>query len=143
MLDESGHAWLPRSRGRERPSRKETLVMADTPTTSNNTVEDIQDTSINVEQVYDKLRECYDPEIPVNVVDLGLIYALKIAGSSVSVTMTLTAIGCPVGPEVMAEVEGRVREAEGVENCDVTLTFDPPWSPDRMSEDARWELGMA
>jgi metal-sulfur cluster biosynthetic enzyme len=117
--------------------------MADTPTIGNNTVEDIQDTSINVEQVYDKLRECYDPEIPVNVVDLGLIYGLKIAGGSVSVTMTLTAIGCPVGPEVMAEVEGRVREVEGVENCDVTLTFDPPWSPDRMSEDARWELGMA
>jgi metal-sulfur cluster biosynthetic enzyme len=72
-----------------------------------------------------------------------LIYALAITGGAVSVTMTLTAIGCPVGPEVMAEVEERVREVEGVESCDVALTFDPPWSPDRMTEDARWELGMA
>ncbi len=117
--------------------------MADASTSGNNTAEEIHDTTINVEHVYDKLRECYDPEIPVNVVDLGLIYGLKIVGGAVSVTMTLTAIGCPVGPEVMAEVEGRVREVEGVEQCDVTLTFDPPWTPERMTEDARWELGMA
>jgi metal-sulfur cluster biosynthetic enzyme len=116
--------------------------MAETGQAPNHTAEDIQDTTIDKEAVYDKLRECYDPEIPVNVVDLGLIYALKIVGGTVSIIMTLTAIGCPVGPEVMAEVEGRVREVEGVEHCDVTLTFDPPWTTDRMSEDARWELGM-
>jgi metal-sulfur cluster biosynthetic enzyme len=56
--------------------------------------------------------------------------------------MSLTAIGCPVAGEVMAEVEGWVREVEGVEQCNVTLTFDPPWTPDRMSEDAKWELGI-
>ncbi len=117
--------------------------MAELDQAPNFTAEDIQDTTIDKEAVYDKLRECYDPEIPVNIVDLGLIYALKIVGGKVSIIMTLTAIGCPVGPEVMAEVEQRAREVEGVEDCDVTLTFDPPWTTARMSEDARWELGMA
>lgn len=106
------------------------------------TEEIIRDTSIDPEEVYAALRECYDPEIPVNVVDLGLIYTLKIEGSAVDITMTLTAIGCPVGPEVMAEVESKVCEVPGVEKCDVTLTFEPPWTPDKMTEDARWELGI-
>lgn len=117
--------------------------MAETEQVNNGVAEDIRDTTVDKEAVYEKLRECYDPEIPVNIVDLGLIYVLKIIGGAVSITMTLTAIGCPVGPEVMAEVEGRVREVPGVEECDVTLTFDPPWTTDRMTEDARWELGMA
>jgi len=107
------------------------------------TEEIIGDTSIDTEEVYAALRECYDPEIPVNVVDLGLIYTLKIEGSAVDITMTLTAIGCPVGPEVMADVESKVIEVPGVEKCDVTLTFEPPWTPDKMTEDARWELGLS
>jgi len=106
------------------------------------TEEIIGDTSIDTEEVYAALRECYDPEIPVNVVDLGLIYTLKIEGSAVDITMTLTAIGCPVGPEVMADVESKVLDVPGVEKCDVTLTFEPPWTPDKMTEDARWELGI-
>lgn len=100
------------------------------------------ETPINIEDIYSALRDCYDPEIPVNIVDLGLVYDLSIKGPAVSVTMTLTSIGCPVGPEVMAEVEGRVKDVAGVDSCDVTLTFDPPWSPDKMTEDARWELGI-
>lgn len=99
--------------------------------------------TINEEDLYMALRECYDPEIPVNIVDLGLIYGLDIQGGSVNVTMTLTAIGCPVGGDVMAEVEMRLRQVPGVEHAHVELTFDPPWTPDRMSEDAKWELGMA
>jgi metal-sulfur cluster biosynthetic enzyme len=106
------------------------------------TEEIIGDTSIDTEEVYAALRECYDPEIPVNIVDLGLIYALKIEGATVDITMTLTAIGCPVGPEVMSDVESKVLEVPGVEKCDVTLTFEPPWTPDKMTEDARWELGI-
>lgn len=105
-------------------------------------VEVVGETPIAIDDVFNALRECYDPEIPVNVVDLGLIYNLKIEGTAVDVLMTLTAIGCPVGPEVMAEVEGRVKEVAGVENVNVTLTYDPPWSPERMTEDARWELGI-
>jgi metal-sulfur cluster biosynthetic enzyme len=115
--------------------------MADvTPPT--NTAVEVRDSAINLEAVYDKLRECYDPEIPVNIMDLGLIYALKIQGPSVDIIMSLTAVGCPVAGDVMAEVEERVREVEGVEQVHVTLTFDPPWTPERMTEDARWELGL-
>jgi FeS assembly SUF system protein len=102
----------------------------------------VGETAIAPQAVFAALRECYDPEIPVNIVDLGLIYHLRIEGPRVDVTMSLTAIGCPVAGEVMAEVEGRVREVEGVEQCNVTLTFDPPWTPERMSEDAKWELGI-
>ena len=63
--------------------------------------------------------------------------------NSVSVTMTLTAIGCPVAGEVMADVESRVMSVPNVEKCNVTLTFDPPWTTDRMTEDAKWELGIS
>lgn len=99
---------------------------------------------INEAEVMDALRECYDPEIPVNIVDLGLVYNVELNDEegSVGITMTLTAIGCPMAGEVMEEVEMRVKQVENVNNCKVDLTFDPPWSPDRMTEDAKWELGM-
>ncbi len=99
---------------------------------------------INEAEVMDALRECYDPEIPVNIVDLGLIYNVDINNETgmVNVTMTLTALGCPMAGEVISEVEMRVGEVENVQACKVEMTFDPPWSPDRMTEDAKWELGM-
>lgn len=92
----------------------------------------------------DALRECYDPEIPVNVVDLGLIYNVDIVEETgdVNVKMTLTAMGCPMAGEVIDDVTMRVEQVENVKACKVEMTFDPPWSPDRMTEDARWELGM-
>ncbi len=105
-------------------------------------IERVGDSPIDGEAVLEALRQCYDPEIPVNVVDLGLIYGLRIEGDTVNVTMTLTAIGCPVAPEVMAEVQGRIKETPGVETCEVDLTFEPMWTPERMTEDARWELGI-
>lgn len=99
---------------------------------------------INEAEVLDALRECYDPEIPVNVVDLGLIYNVDIHGETgmVDVKMTLTSMGCPMAGEVISEVEMRVGQVENVRACKVEMTFDPPWSPDKMTEDARWELGM-
>ena len=99
---------------------------------------------INEAEVMDALRECYDPEIPVNIVDLGLVYNVDINNETgmVDVTMTLTALGCPMAGEVISEVEMRVGEVENVQACKVEMTFDPPWSPDKMTEDARWELGM-
>ena len=100
-------------------------------------------TAINEELVYEALRDCYDPEIPVNVVDLGLIYALEIDEDHVHVVMSLTSIGCPVAGEVMADVEEHVKSVPGVKTAHVELSFDPPWTPDRMSEDAKWELGIA
>ena len=99
---------------------------------------------INEAEIMDALHECYDPEIPVNVVDLGLIYNVAVNNETghVNVTMTLTALGCPMAGEVIDEVETRVKEVENVTSCKVEMTFDPPWSPDMMTEDARWELGM-
>jgi len=99
---------------------------------------------INEAEVMDALRECYDPEIPVNIVDLGLIYNVDIDNEEgiVHVLMTLTALGCPMAGEVIDEVQMRVTEVENVKSCKVDMTFDPPWSPDRMTEDAKWELGM-
>jgi FeS assembly SUF system protein len=100
--------------------------------------------TINEAEVMDALHECYDPEIPVNIVDLGLVYGVKIdeEKSHVEIMMTLTAMGCPMAGDVISEVEMRVGEVENVQSCKVELTFDPPWSPDRMTEDAKWELGM-
>ena len=99
---------------------------------------------INKEEVMDALRECYDPEIPVNIVDLGLVYGVETNAETghVQVMMTLTAMGCPMAGDVLAEVEMRVGEVENVKSCKAELTFDPPWSSDRMTEDAKWELGM-
>ena len=99
---------------------------------------------INKAEVMDALQECYDPEIPVNIVDLGLIYNVDINDElgQVDVKMTLTALGCPMAGEVVDEVTMRVQQVENVKVCKVEMTFDPPWSPDRMTEDAKWELGM-
>ena len=93
--------------------------------------------------IYEALHDVYDPEIPVNIVDLGLVYDLVITGDAVDITMTLTAIGCPVAGEVMADVQAHVLTVPGVKACRVELSFDPPWTPDLMSEDAKWELGIA
>lgn len=113
--------------------------------TSVQSVEQVEisgESGIDAEALLDALRQVYDPEIPVNIVDLGLVYGVKVEGSKVNVTMTLTAIGCPVAGEVMADVQERAKEAPGVEACEVDLTFEPMWTPERMTEDARWELGM-
>ena len=99
---------------------------------------------INEAEVLDALRECYDPEIPVNIVDLGLIYNVDIHDETglVDVKMTLTSMGCPMAGDVISEIEMRVGQVENVRACKVEMTFDPPWSPDKMTEDAKWELGM-
>ena len=97
---------------------------------------------VTEEQVIDVLRECFDPEIPVNIVDLGLIYEVDIRPARVDVKMTLTAIGCPMAGEVMTDVRDHLLTLPGVEDAGVELVYDPPWTPERMSEDARWELGL-
>src|SRR5258706_6789911 len=98
---------------------------------------------INESEVMDALRECYDPEIPVNIVDLGLVYNVDINNETghVDITMTLTGMGCPMAGEVIDEVEMRVGEIENVKSSKVNMTFDPPWHPDLMTDDAKCELG--
>ncbi|MEM4280881.1 MAG: iron-sulfur cluster assembly protein [Candidatus Caldarchaeum sp.] len=99
---------------------------------------------LSVEQVMEALKNCYDPEIPVNIVDLGLVYDVKIVDDkTVYVKMTLTAPGCPVGAFVAEQVREAVMTlVEGVEKVDVEIVFDPPWTPDRMSEEAKAILGF-
>ena len=98
--------------------------------------------TLTEDQVIDVLRECFDPEIPVNIVDLGLIYGIQIQLPRVEVKMTLTAIGCPLAGEVMSDVREHLLTLPGVDDAGVDLVYDPPWTPDRMSEEARWELGL-
>ncbi len=93
--------------------------------------------------VVDALRTVYDPEIPVNIHELGLIYGVDIDPSgAVTVRMTLTAPGCPAAGELPIEVEERVRAVPGVTGVKVEIVFDPPWNPSRMSEAAKLQLGL-
>lgn len=94
-------------------------------------------------QIIDKLKTVYDPEIPVNIYDLGLIYNISIDEQSVAhITMTLTAPNCPVAETLPVEVEETVMTIEGIEGCKVEITFDPPWTKDLMSEEAMLDLGF-
>lgn len=98
------------------------------------------------QKVWEQLKNCYDPEIPVNIVDLGLIYSLEVSdengGKSVLVKMTLTAPGCGMGPAIAADARQRIHTVPGVVSADVELVWDPPWSPDRISPEGRERLGM-
>lgn len=88
------------------------------------------------------LKEIYDPEIPVNIYDLGLIYGVEINGGHALVTMTLTTPHCPVAESMPGEVELRVGAVPGIGDAEVNLVWDPPWGPDKMTDEARLELGM-
>lgn len=96
------------------------------------------------EKIDEVLRTIHDPEIPVNIYDLGLVYDIMIqdGGKKLKVTMTLTAPACPAAGSIIGEVEQKLRELEGVEDVHVHLTFDPPWTKDMMSEEAKLELGF-
>lgn len=99
-------------------------------------------------KVWEQLKNCYDPEIPVNIVDLGLIYSLEAfddeeaGGKRISVKMTLTAPGCGMGPSIAADAERRMMTVPGVSSARVEVVWDPPWSPDRISAEGRERLGM-
>jgi metal-sulfur cluster biosynthetic enzyme len=99
--------------------------------------------TITKDQVLEKLKDVFDPEIPVNVVDLGLIYGVEISdGNDVYVQMTLTAPGCGMGPYIAQQAEWAVAELEGLEDVTVEMVFDPPWTPDLLSEDGKALLGI-
>ena len=95
------------------------------------------------ERVEDALRQVYDPEIPVNIFELGLIYGIDVSEEgAVQIRMTLTAPSCPAAGAMPGEVESRVAAVEGVKDVTVELVWDPPWDQSRMSEAARLELGL-
>jgi FeS assembly SUF system protein len=95
------------------------------------------------EQIIAALREVFDPEIPVNVYDLGLVYAIEIDDENqVNVEMTLTAPGCGMGPVIATQAEWRIAEVEGVADVHVEMVFDPPWTPDLVTPDGKKLLGI-
>ena len=95
------------------------------------------------EAVIEALKDIYDPEIPVNIYDLGLIYGVDVTSEAdVTITMTLTTPHCPVAETMPGEIEMRVMSLPGVRDAEVVVTWDPPWDPAKMSDEARLELGM-
>ena len=94
------------------------------------------------DEVIEALRQVEDPELGMDIVDLGLLYDVEVAGSTVKVTHSLTSMGCPVGPLIQEDIDRVTRGLPGVEDVDVELTWDPPWSPDKMSDDAKFILGF-
>lgn len=126
--DALGQAPAPSAAPAEKPAPPENVVVTE-------------------EKVMEQLRTCYDPEIPVNIVDLGLVYDLQIqplppGGSRVEIKMTLTAPGCGMGPVLQQDVETKVSSIPGVKEAAVFLVWDPPWSRDMLSETAKLELGL-
>lgn len=97
---------------------------------------------VTMEDIMKALKECYDPEIPVNVWDLGLIYDVAVDGDKVRVKMTLTAPGCPMHSFISREVKEKLQTVSGVKEATVEVVWDPPWSPDKMSQEAKAQLGM-
>jgi metal-sulfur cluster biosynthetic enzyme len=98
--------------------------------------------TLNRDGVMEALRDVYDPEIPINVVDLGLIYDCQVTKGDVDIKMTLTFAGCGMGPYIAQQAEWRIAEMEGVEDVNVELVYDPPWTPDMITEEGKAELGL-
>ena len=93
------------------------------------------------EEVVEALRQVEDPELGMDIVELGLFYDAEIEGSNVKVQYTLTSMGCPIGPMIERDIVDAVGGLEGIESVEAELVFDPPWSPERMSDDAKFLLG--
>ena len=94
------------------------------------------------DEVVEALREVEDPELGMDIVELGLMYDVEVEGPKVKVVHTLTSMGCPVGPMIQEGIHDAAGRVPGVEEVEVELTWDPPWSPERMSEDAKFILGF-
>jgi metal-sulfur cluster biosynthetic enzyme len=94
------------------------------------------------EEVLEALHQVEDPELGMDIVDLGLLYDVDVEGAKVKVTYSLTSMGCPAGEMIQEDIDRVVRELPGVDEVESELTFEPPWTPDRMSEDAKFILGF-
>ena len=158
LVPEGAHATITQSLGGAytlitdrglmiRVSGKEVEAIGKTP---ENVPEVSQSEAVTPEKleqlVWDQLKTCYDPEIPVNVVDLGLVYLCELedgdGGKNVKVKMTLTAPGCGMGPVLANDVKSKIEAIPGVKNADVEVVFDPVWDRSMMSEAAKLQLGM-
>lgn len=106
---------------------------ADTPTVS---------VEWTTDQIRDVLRTVVDPELHINIVDLGLVYGVERNGPVVDVQMTLTSPGCPYGPYLLHQVKDTLMQMKGIDDAQIQVVWEPPWGPDKMSEEARLELGF-
>lgn len=130
-----------------RISKKDADAIGKSTSTTQKNSECSENEELTESLCWETLKKCYDPEIPVNIVDLGLVYSLEITslesgGAHIGVQMTLTAPGCGMGPVIVGDAENLLSELPSVEGVDVVLVFDPPWNSDMMSEEAKLELGM-
>ena len=94
------------------------------------------------QELLEVLRQVEDPELGMDIVDLGLLYEVEVDDSTAKVTYSLTSMGCPAGPLIAQDIDAAVRQVEGIRDVELELTFDPPWTPDRMSDDAKFILGF-
>ncbi|MGB9185058.1 MAG: metal-sulfur cluster assembly factor [Solirubrobacteraceae bacterium] len=97
---------------------------------------------VTADEVTDALRDVIDPELGLDFVELGLIYGVEVDAGTVHITYTLTSPGCPIGPQVAEQMEEFVGDLDGVDEVQPTMTFSPPWTPELMSEDAKFALGF-
>ena len=102
----------------------------------------VETATLTREEVLEALKDVFDPEIPVNVVDLGLVYDLAVDGNDVDIKMTLTFAGCGMGPYIAQQAEWRVAEIEAVDDVNVEMVYEPPWTADLISEDGKKQLGL-
>ncbi len=96
---------------------------------------------VDEKEVWETLKNCYDPEIPINIVDLGLVYDMKLDDDVVRIKMTLTAPGCPMSSFILDDVRQKVMAVDGVKDVFVDVVWDPPWNPSMMSQEAKTKLG--
>jgi metal-sulfur cluster biosynthetic enzyme len=94
------------------------------------------------EEVFEALKQVEDPELGMDIVELGLLYDVEVDGARVKVIHSLTSMGCPAGPMIQEDINRTTREVQGVEDVEIELTWDPPWTPERMSDDAKFILGI-
>ena len=94
------------------------------------------------DEVMEILRTVEDPELGMDIVDLGLLYEVEVEDSKAKVIYSLTSMGCPAGPLIAQDIDSAIRQVEGIQEVELELTFDPPWTPDRMSDDAKFILGI-
>lgn len=95
-----------------------------------------------IDLIIENLKEVYDPEIPVNIYDLGLVYSVDVESNEAIIVMTLTAPNCPAADMILSDVEYMAKKVDGIESCKVEITFEPSWDKSMMSEEARLELGF-
>jgi metal-sulfur cluster biosynthetic enzyme len=94
------------------------------------------------DEVMEVLRTVEDPELGMDIVDLGLLYEVEVEASTAKITYSLTSMGCPAGPLIAQDIDSAARQVEGIDDVELELTFDPPWTPDKMSDDAKFILGF-